>query len=109
MNQCRHFAPHKHASLGTVCSDASNVLRMMLVRRVHHSCARSWRASRAVTLGERRGPRSRVDGAGPSASVAGVACVSAEGRCLRLARPGRRGANVVDALNVTDLKPKLEF
>ena len=41
-NQYRRFAPHKHVSLCIVCSEASNVLWMMLTRRVHHSCARSW-------------------------------------------------------------------
>ena len=41
----------------------------------------------AFSLGEQRGPRSRVDGADLSASVAAVACAPAEGRCL--ARPGR--------------------
>ena len=55
--------------------------------------------SRAVTLGERRGSRSRADGAGPSASVSAVACAPAEGCCLRLARPGRSRGNV-DTLDV---------
>ena len=41
-NQYRRFAPHKHVSLCIVCSEASNVLWVMLTRREHHSCARSW-------------------------------------------------------------------
>ena len=59
-NQFRRFAPHKHVLFCIVCSEASNVLWVMLTRRVHHSCARSWRVSRAVTLGEQRGPRCRA-------------------------------------------------
>ena len=108
-NLYRRFVPHKDVSLCIVCSEASNVLWVMLTRRVHHSCARSWRVSRAVTLGERLGPRSRADGAGPSASVAAVACAPAEGRCLRLARPGRWRANVVETLATSDLSPKFQL
>ena len=58
-------------------------------------------------MGERRGPQSRADGAGPSASVAAVACAPAEGRRLRLARPGSSRANVVETLDVTDLKTEI--
>ena len=46
--------------------------------------------------------------AGPSASVAAVACAPAEGRCLRLVRPGSSRANVVETMDATDLKPKYE-
>ena len=66
---------------------------------------RPWRVSRAVT----RAPRCRVDGGGPSASIAAVACAPMEARCLRLAKPGRWWANVVETLDVTGLTPIVEF
>ena len=47
-------------------------------RRILHS----WRVSRAVTLGERREPRSQADGTGPSAAVAAVAVACSSGRSL---------------------------
>ena len=70
-----NFVPHKHVSFCNVSSGASNVPWMGLVRPVHHPCARSWRVSRAVSLCERREPRSRTDDDGPSAFVATVACL----------------------------------
>ena len=69
------------------------------IRRVHQSR-------------ERRGPRSRAEPSRrcrASASVAAVACAPAEGRWLRLARPGRSRANVIETLDDIDLKPKYEL